>query len=77
MNDRPIHLPPSTEPSREPSITVPVWITQSNLDGLHALMQWLDGFIDAKGGTIPGHFELVMHFRQIRSAINNFKEKQK
>jgi hypothetical protein len=77
MTDLPIHLPPSQDPHSEPSIHVEVWLPQSNLDGLHALLQWLDGYESAKSGKIPGHFELISHFRQLKSSIYALKDKDK
>ena len=69
MNDRPIHLPPSTVPHQEPSVTCPVWITQSNLDGLQALIKWLEGFESAGKGRVPGSFELISFYRTLCSSI--------
>lgn len=63
MNDRPIHLP-------ERSVTCPVWITQENLDGLQALIKFLEGYEAAGKGTVSGSFELTMFYRQLRDAIS-------
>jgi hypothetical protein len=43
--------------------------------GLYALLNWLDGF-EAKGGQVPGHFELLMFFRTLQSEIGNEKNKE-
>jgi hypothetical protein len=62
-------IPESSQPMTAPNIKVPVWITEQDYQGLHALLNWLSGFEAAGKGQVPGHFELVMHFRQLTSAI--------
>lgn len=62
-------IPESDRPMTEPNIHIDAWIPESHYHGLHALINWLDGFEKAKSGVIPGHFELVMHFRMLSSAI--------
>jgi hypothetical protein len=69
MSDGPIHLAPPTDKYSEASVTTPVWLTQSHLDGLQTLMAWCDGVKSGGGGNVPGHFELVMHYRLLRAAI--------
>ena len=77
MTDEPIRLPLSKEQYQRPSINVNIWIPQDHLDGIHALMQWLDGYESAKSGNIPGHFELIMHFRELKNKINEqLREKE-
>lgn len=56
-------------PHTEASVTCPVWITQSTLDGLSMLNTWLEGFHGAGKGQVPGHHELVMFYRTLRSAV--------
>lgn len=60
---------PEVGPHTEPSATVPVWITETDLQGLTALVHWLDGFESAKPGQIPGAHELVMFVRRMNSAV--------
>lgn len=75
MTDKPIHLADfaitQKEPNSEPSVTVPVWITQSSLDGLFELMRFLDGLSRGSDGIIPGSFELTMFYRTLFAAIRN------
>lgn len=66
-------IPQSKDPYTEPSITVPVWITESSYKGLYTLINWLKGFDAGQAGrvgAVPGEFELVMFFREITSKIN-------
>jgi hypothetical protein len=76
FNDRPIHLLNyehicKKEPHQEPSVTVPVWITQSSLDGLQALIRILEGMEKGGNGRISGSFELVSFYRTLQSSICN------
>lgn len=48
--------------------TITTFVDQSTQNGLYSLINWLDGF-EARGGSVPGHFELVMYFRQIQDGI--------
>lgn len=41
-------------------------VSQSTLDGLNTLIHYLRGFENGKSGCIPGHFELVMHYRNLQ-----------
>ena len=77
MSERRVVLPASTDKHTEASVTVPVWIRQSSLDGICDLLAWCDGFQDAKSGTIPGQFELVMHYRTMIDCIDKAKEAAK
>lgn len=81
FNDRPIHLSQysicSRQPNADDSVVVPVWITQSNLDGLQAMIQFCGGLEVAGKGRVPGSFELVMFYRQLQSAIRDAEEKAK
>lgn len=75
FNDRPIHLRKYTsicisQECQDDSVTVPVWITQSNLDGLQALIQFIAGVEGRGEGRVPGSFELTMFYRQLGSAIS-------
>jgi hypothetical protein len=47
-----------------------VWITQSALDGICQLLTFCEGLERAGKGTIPGAFDLVMHYRQLREAVD-------
>lgn len=73
MSDKIIHLSRyknilKSSEDQEDSVTVPVWITQSAVDGLHDLLIYLDG-LTRGGPVVPGHFETVMFYRTIRSAL--------
>ncbi len=48
--------------------TAIVWTTADTFQGLVALDNWLRGFEAGGNGRVPGHFELTMHLRQLRSA---------
>lgn len=78
MSDRPIHLEGlaicNREPHSEPSVVVPVWITQSSLDGLFAMMQVCDGFEKSGKGRLNGWFELTMFYRTLRECIYKAEE---
>lgn len=76
MSDMPIHLPPSGQPGTEASVTCPVWITQGALDGIAMLLAYCDGVEAAGRGRLPGSFELIMHYRQLRSAIQAHKDNE-
>jgi hypothetical protein len=73
MTDRPIHLAglsiTKKAPHTEDSVTLPIWITQSTLDGLFELMRFLGGMHVGGLGQIPGEFELIMFYRTIHNAI--------
>ena len=62
-NDKPIHL-------GQNHVTLEVTLTQDNLDGLCSLIHWCEGFEKAGNGVVDGQFELIMHYRSLRSAIN-------
>jgi hypothetical protein len=67
MNDLPIRIPTET-------FTPEVWLPQSNVDGLYALINWLAGFTAGSNtGMVPGHHELIMHYRQLSTAVGNSK----
>lgn len=73
--DPPIHLTQynicKREPHCEPSVTVPVWLNQSRLDGLQTLIQFCKGMERSGQGIVPGSFELVMFYRTLRSSIDD------
>lgn len=59
-----IHCPPTNEPhTGNYVIFEKLQVGQSTLDGLAALIHWIDGFQDAGKGRVPGGFELVMFYR--------------
>ena len=39
----------------------------TTMHGLNALLHWCKGFSDGGHGDVPGHFELVMHLRALKS----------
>lgn len=60
-----------------PNIKVPVWITEQDYQGLNALIHWLKGFeAGSTHGRVPGHFELVSHFRTLTAAIREAQKIQ-
>ena len=69
MNDAPIHLRKlsyfESQEMQEDSVTVPIWITQSSLDGMCALIHYCHGV----EGTPPGSFELTMFYRTIKDCL--------
>ncbi len=80
FNDRPIHLlkyPSICTPKecQDDSVVVPVWITQSTLDGLQALIQFLAGVEGRGEGRVPGNHELVMFYRTLGSSISDANNK--
>src|SRR5258708_36436835 len=70
--DRPIHLAElmicHRDDHTEASVTVPLWITQSTLDGMIELIKFLDG-LQRNTGDVPGAFDLVMFYRTLANAI--------
>ena len=74
FNDRPIHIAELTgiytpTPHAEPSVTLPIWITQSSLDGLQALIRYCEGYEHNGKGRVTGGFELVMFYREIQHKL--------
>ncbi len=59
--------------SFESSVTDKVIITEEmhvgadTMQGMNALIHWLKGFEAGGNGVVPGHFELVMHYRSLMS----------
>jgi len=79
LSDRPIHLLEyecicKRQPYTEPSVTVPVWITQSSLDGLQALIRYCEGYEHNGKGRVQGSFELVMFYRTLKECISKANE---
>lgn len=74
-----IHCPESISKYDENSVNYTnLKVTQSTLDGLNALIHYLGGFENGKSGRIPGHFELVMHYRALQGydkSDKNYAEK--
>ena len=69
--DRNVHLK-KTDPHTEASVTLnDIWVTQGDLDGLHDLLCWLEGYTDSRGGgTVPGHLSTLMFRRKLASFIS-------
>ncbi len=61
INDPPIHLPTRV-------VKAEVELFQDHLDGLCALMHFCEGVSRNGNGQVPGHFELVMHYRALKAA---------
>jgi hypothetical protein len=80
-NDKPFHLSNTSicqkQPHTEDSVTVPVWITQSSLDGLQALIRFIEGFERAGNGQVSGGHELVMFYRTLTHSITEADRKMK
>ena len=81
-NDLPIHLRSYQnicvpKQHTEDSVIVPIWITQSSLDGLCMAIKYMDGLRDSGKGTSPGHFELVMFYRTLAECIRKANENPK
>lgn len=57
----------------EPSANEEIIITEEmrvdvhTMQGMNALIHWLKGFESNGNGVVPGHFELVMHYRTLMS----------
>lgn len=64
--DGPIHWEPDKAGQ---SVTCIVTLWQSHLDGLQALLQWLAGFEAGGHGTVPGHYELTGHYRELARRV--------
>ena len=47
---------------------------EGNIEGLHSLINWLEGFESSGKTRVPGHLSLVMHFREIMSQL--YEEEQ-
>lgn len=81
FNDRPFHLAELSmyvkQAHTEPSVTVPVWITQSTLDGLQALIRFHEGHLAAGKGMVSGSHELIMFYRTLVDSIRKAEEKFK
>jgi len=73
FNDRPMHLGDlkicRKHAHTDNSVIVPVWITQSNLDGLQALIHVVEGMNRDGKGQLSGSFELVMFYRNLVNCI--------
>ena len=41
-------------------------VSQEELDGIYALLTWLDGYTSAGSEGVPGHYELLMVYRRLR-----------
>lgn len=65
---------PAAMIDREGTLEITVW--PDTLVGLHALISWLDGFEAAGKARVPGHFALVMHYRQLRQRLVAVKSAQ-
>ncbi len=59
-----IHLPEKYE-----ATNFQMWTNQKTVDGLNALIHWLKGY-EARGDDhIPGHADLIMHYKSLGLAI--------
>lgn len=73
MVDSPLHLAELSICKRvegtESSVVVPVWLTQSGLDGLYALLVASDGFSRSGQGQLPGVFAATMLYRSLANGV--------
>ena len=53
-----------------------VTLFRDHLVGMHALIHWLEGFEKSGQGRVPGKFELVMHYRSLRRAVEPEPQKE-
>lgn len=77
MNDRPIHCKTQRDHQENCETLKDYILTQSEADGLNQLINWLQGFEAARSGQIPGHFELIMHYRNMAGNISDQRALQK
>ena len=43
--------------------------SQDDLDGIYALVTWLDGYVsNGSADAVPGQYELLMLYRRLRAA---------
>lgn len=63
MNDPPIFL------GGADSKLVPVYLFQSHLNGLCALIHFCHGLERGGAGTPPGMHELIMHYRELAARV--------
>lgn len=79
MTDAPIHLPQNQKRPdgvrEEASVVCPVWITQSSLDGIQAILHYCAGVEAAGKGRVPGSFELTMFYRTLSRNIQEHLNK--
>jgi len=64
-----IHCDPCPDPYTENHLKCTVSIPQGDLDAIVSLINWLDGYSEGSSKAIPGHFELQMLYRGLRSAF--------
>jgi len=63
---------------KEEFVTIEISVRQGDLDGLNALIHYLEGIEKHAGvGRIPGLFELVIHYRGLLAAIKYHYDNQK
>lgn len=72
--ERPIHLRQYSsicriEENTDDAVIIPVWIRQSSLDGILAVISFLDGFSTSGKGDTSATFEVIMFYRTIRDCI--------
>jgi len=73
MTDAPLHLSELSickrSPYSEASVTVPIWVTQSSLDGLQSMIRVCEGLEASGHGKLSGSFEIVMFYRTLCDCI--------
>lgn len=77
--DRTIHLE-KTDKHAEAHIELEnAWITQGDLDGLHDLLVWVNGFRAGRGDDsyLPGEFDSLMFYRKLGTFVTEQRNKNK
>ncbi len=68
--DRPVHLPKPDNVHEQTAIVLEKhWITQSNLDGLHQLLTWAEGYNAGSPAQKIDIFEPLMFYRSMAEYI--------
>ena len=64
---------PEGGPHTAPNATFPIWVTESDLQGMTALAHWLAGFEAGEAGLrvgrVPGRSDFTMFLRRVNDGI--------
>lgn len=77
MADKPLHCENKGSQMEAYEIVNNFHVKQSEFDGINSLLNWLEGYISAKGGTIPGYFELAMFNRTLIHQVYEQRRKKR
>lgn len=69
--DNILHLSPLQPYMQNTEILEGYPLTQSEMDGLHTLLTWCEGFVAGKSGTIPGAFDSLMFYRSLAEHVRD------